>query len=336
MALTRSGRRVDASPADVGRRLTLRYRLDTLGRNHSEAVGVLDRWSGAGNAGILMLRRRDDTTVRVPFDAVEAARVLPPDLSAYRMQELAESIWPPRETRDLGTWRLRWTDGHTGRANSVRVAGPPEPSVDAVLADVGAWYRERGGRPLLQVPDPTPWDERFERAGWVKLRRSRVLTSSTALMLATGSRAEERADMQLTRADAPDEQWLALYLDGSEPAARTEFLHIVSAPQESVYISCRRAETGELLGIGRGTRIGEWAGASAMVTAPAARRRGVATAVTSALARWSNDMGLKRWFLQVFADTEPAIALYDALGFVKHHDYVYWGVREDSEPAGIR
>jgi ribosomal protein S18 acetylase RimI-like enzyme len=47
-------------------------------------------------------------------------------------------------------------------------------------------------------------------------------------------------------------------------------------------------------------------------------------------------MGLKRWFLQVFADTEPAIALYDALGFVKHHDYVYWGVQEDSEPAGIR
>ena len=31
----RALRRVDASPADVGRRITLRYRLDPLGLNHS-------------------------------------------------------------------------------------------------------------------------------------------------------------------------------------------------------------------------------------------------------------------------------------------------------------
>jgi GNAT superfamily N-acetyltransferase len=329
MPSLRAGRRVDASPADVGRRLTLRYRLDALGLNHAEAVGVLDRWSGTGRHGILMLRRRDDTTVRVPFDSIEAARVLPPDLSAYRMQELAEASWPAREIRDLGAWRLRWSQGHTGRANSVRVAGPADRAVESALAEVVAWYQERGGQPLLQVPDPSAFDELFEAAGWTKLRRSRMLTSSTALMLATSSRASERGDMQLFVADAPDGEWLDLYL-GDSALGRAEFEHLIATPQQSAYISCRRSDTGELIGVGRGTRIGEWAGASAMVTAPAARRRGVATAVTAALARWSADLGVNRWFLQVFIDTEAALALYDSIGFVKHHDYVYWGPAQEA------
>ena len=86
----------------------------------------------------------------------------------------------------------------------------------------------------------------------------------------------------------------------------------------------------ELLGIGRAVVIGDWAGANNMVTAPDARRRGVATAVMGALLQWSAEQGANRWFLRVNADSEPALALYDGLGFTRHHDYVY---RARSAPA---
>lgn len=318
----RAARRVDASPADEGRRLTLRYRLDPLGLNHSEAVGVLDRWSGTGDDGILMLRRRDDTTVRIPYGSVEVARVLPPELSAYRMQEMAEATWPPSESVDMGTWRMRWAGRHAGRANSVRVAGQADRPLLSALSAVGRWYGDRQVTPLLQVPHPSPDDDVLDSEGWDIVRRSRLMVASIQRLFITTATARSRGDMVLSLADTPDEDWLTL-LSGDDVGARQEVEPILTAPAGAVFVSCRRPDTGELMGIGRGVAIGEWAGANNMVTAPAARRRGVATAVMGALTQWSSGIGVSRMFLRVHADSEPAIALYDSLGFTKHHDYVY-------------
>ncbi len=318
----RALRRVDASPADVGRRLTLRYKLDPLGLNHAEAVGVLDRWSGTAEDGILKLRRRDDTSVRVPFDAVEVARVLPPELSAYRMQEMAEATWPPAEFLDMGCWRLRWTGEEAGRANSVRVAGPADRPLAAALKAVIAWYKHKGAPAVLQVPYPSPHDETFDSLGWLVFRRSRLMVSSTQRLFITTASARARGDMVLTTSDTPDDAWLAM-LKGDPVSARRDVQPILTAPANTVFISCRRPENGELMGIGRGVIVGDWAGADNMVTAPDARRRGVATAVMGALTQWSAELGAARWFLRVHVDPEPALSLYDSLGFTQHHDYVY-------------
>lgn len=330
----RASRRIDASPADVGRRLTLRYKTDSIGLGHAEAVGVLMRWSGTGSRGILMLRRRDETTVRIPFGAIEVARVIPPEASAYRMQEFAEATWPPIEHLDMGSWRLRWAGQNAGRANSVRVAGAPDRGPKAALAAVRDWYAERGGQPMLQIPDTSPFDEIYERAGWEVIRRSRLLVAATPrLIIATGS-AASRSDLTITVADAPDEEWLGL-LAGDDVGSLQDARPILSAPQQVAFVSCRSADTGELLGIGRGVLVGEWAGANNMVTVPAARRRGVATAIMAALVRWSQEQGASRWFLRVNAESEPAIALYDGVGFTGHHDYVYRVPRADPEaPSG--
>lgn len=318
----RSTRRVDVSPADVGRRVTLRYRQDALGLTHGEAAGVLDRWSGAGKHGILMLRRRDDTTVRIPYDQVEVARIVPPELSAYAMEATAEEIWPPNEYEDAGHWRLRWTHGITGRANSVRVAGPADRGFLAALEYVEQWYTERGGIPLLQVPDPSPMDEYFDEAGWTIQRRSRFMVNSTERLRNAVGTAAARADMVLTASAEPDPDWIDL-LVGDDADARREMELILQHPNEDAFVCCRSIDSGEMLGIGRGTIVGEWAGASAMVTAPGARRRGVGTAVMTKLAEWSQERGIAQWFLQVFSDSEPALALYDGLGFTIHHEYAY-------------
>ena len=45
--------------------------------------------------------------------------------------------------------------------------------------------------------------------------------------------------------------------------------------------------------------------------------------VMAALIEWSVDVGASRWFLRVNSASEPALALYDGLGFSRHHDYVY-------------
>ena len=318
----RTRRRVDASAADVGRRVTLRYRLDPLGLNHSEAVGVLTRWTGVGDDGILMLRRRDDSTVRIPFGSVEVARVLPPEVSSYRMQEMAERSWPPSQWQDLGTWRMRWSGPNAGRANSARVAGPPDRPLPAALKAVAAWYEERDAQPLIQVPYPSALDEAYDQAGWPIVRRSRLMVFSTQRLYTTTASARERSDMVVSVSDHPDPDWLSL-LSGDDVGRQQEIEPILTAPEDVAFVSCRRVESGELLGIGRGVLLGDWAGANNVVTAADARRRGVATAVMAELATWSSERGASRWFLRVFGDSEPALSLYDSLGFTLHHTYVY-------------
>jgi ribosomal protein S18 acetylase RimI-like enzyme len=56
--------------------------------------------------------------------------------------------------------------------------------------------------------------------------------------------------------------------------------------------------------------------------APAARRQGLAARLTRTLAGWARENGAHTAMLQVEESNGPAIALYGALGFQTHHDYV--------------
>jgi ribosomal protein S18 acetylase RimI-like enzyme len=56
-------------------------------------------------------------------------------------------------------------------------------------------------------------------------------------------------------------------------------------------------------------------GLFAIDTLSAYRRKGWAMQVIGRLARGSSDRGATRVFLQVSADNEPALALYEKLGF---------------------
>lgn len=64
---------VRISPADVGRRVTVRSRTHTQ-PPATDTVGVLRSWDD----GVLVVERRDGSQVRIAEDDVLAARVVPP------------------------------------------------------------------------------------------------------------------------------------------------------------------------------------------------------------------------------------------------------------------
>lgn len=66
----------EVTPADVGGRVSVRHRLanaDADGPSLTDVVGTLDAWAD----GVLVVTRRDGTTVRVHEDAVVGSRRLP-------------------------------------------------------------------------------------------------------------------------------------------------------------------------------------------------------------------------------------------------------------------
>lgn len=313
---------LDVSPADVGRRLTLRYRSGSgLSRVESELVGVLFRWSGGLSDGILRIRKRDGIEVGVRADDIIAARVVPPELSAYAMQRLCQQGWPPIHEQPLGPWVLRASDGATGRANSVRVAGVPKGNMRSVLANVADWYRERDLPPRLQVPIPCSMDDVWDDNGWTGRRHSRVMVASASKLLNATSEAHDRSDLDLSIESGPNPDFLSLTA-GYTQATAPEFDHAFGAVRPAAFVYCRNSE-GELLGIGHATLQETWCGATTIQTLPQSRRRGIATAVTAAMAQWGQEQGASHWYLQLFEDNAAALGFYERLGFTTHHRYEY-------------
>ena len=306
---------VRISPADVGRRVTVRHRADDA--LLTDVVGVLRSWQD----GVLRVERRSGEVAEVAADGVVAAKVVAPELSAEAMQRVAAAGWPAYETAALGEWTLRASGGLTGRANSVRVEGDPGMPLDDALEQVAAWYAARGLPPILQIPEPSRWDVELDRLGWMPARRTTLRTVPTADLVAAAGPLP--GGVTAVRSDVPDPELLALVEPSLDPAG---LARILTAPQQRVFVSLRDAD-GVLLAAGRASTssspAGRWSGITSVAVAEHARRRGLGRAVMGELGRWAAEAGAGSTYLQVMAQNAPAIALYEELGFVLHHTYCY-------------
>jgi ribosomal protein S18 acetylase RimI-like enzyme len=320
---------VRISPADVGRRVTVRHRLDSS--TATDVVGRLRSWDGGWTGG-LVVERRDGTPVGVPASDVVAARVVPPEIAAEAMQAVAERGWPAAETAPLGEWVLRASGGVTGRANSVRLAGRPGVPLADALAAVEGWYADRALPPLLQVPVPSAYDDDLAALGWVVTRSTVLLTAPTADVLSRAG-TRQSVDLAITGAPVPGREWLAFVEPDLDPESLAA---ILVRPREVVFVEARDSSTGALLGAARASAasspVGRWAGITSVMTAPEARRRGVATAVLRELATWAADARCPHTYLQVLGSNVEARRLYAGLGFELHHRYEYLAPQRVASP----
>jgi N-acetylglutamate synthase len=312
-----SGARLEIriTPADVGRRISVRQVIGTTDGHpmFTDTIGVLASW----DAGVVCVTRRTGQTVRIPESTLVAGKVVPasparagarvPACTDEELDAIASRAWPAIETSRLGMWTLRASGGFTRRANSVLVAGDPGMQLAGALEAVTRWYGERGLPPVLQMPDRSPHAAGAAALGWVREGDTLVRTAPLAPLLDL-----PRDGVTLSR--TPDAAWLAAY-------HRTGFLAgaaltVVSGGPSVWFATAPGA-------IGRAVVEGRWVLFGAVEVEPASRRRGLATAVTGALAGRAYEEGASAAYLQVEADHAGARALWDRLGFTDHHGYHY-------------
>ncbi|MEW2529025.1 GNAT family N-acetyltransferase [Streptomyces sp. NPDC047071] len=328
MEFTAGGRlEVRITPSDVGKRVSVRRvsEADAPGSRFTDTVGVLTSW----NDGVLVITRKSGEAVRIAESVLVAGKVVPTAPARRRgpaatYEELARAgarSWQPVESERLGGWTLRAAAGFTRRANSVLPLGDPGRPLDDALTYVRSWYADRGLPAYVQAA--TGVDDaqerlrtELERRGWAREVTTRVLTGALApvgdLPVETG---------RVTLARGVDEAWLRRY--GRAAAAGPHVVRVLTSGP-SVWFASVPGDEGVPAAIGRCVVDGRWAGFMAVEVDPAQRRRGLATAVMTALARRALDEGASAAWLQVEEDNGGARALYDGMGFSVHHRYDHY------------
>lgn len=246
-----------------------------------------------------------------------------PEISVPGLERVAALGWQAPDRGTLGQWLLRAAGGFTGRANSALAAGDPGMPLPQAVDQVCRWYAARGLPPMIAIPFPlsgpdgSDLDRHLARSGWgIRRRAATVMAAAPA---AVAERAGATAAPVEVAAE-PDDGWLATYhYRGQElPAAARDLL--MSAPWQA-FGSVR--ERGRTVAVGRVAAAGGWAGLTAVEVDPQYRRRGLATALTGALAAAAVAHRAAGLYLQVEDGNEAALELYRRAGFTAHHRYHY-------------
>jgi N-acetylglutamate synthase len=307
----------ELSPDDVGARVSVRYRLES---GATDAVGDLEIL----DADQLAIRRSDGSLAVVSTAEVVAARVVGPSLlSARELEEVSGRSWPAPDDEWLGRWWLRAAGGFTARACSVRALGDPGRPLDEALAYVVGWYAERGLPAMIQVVTGSNLGVELDRRGWSSAYESIISTVTIARLRRSleARAAGAAAPLTVQTASLPPNSWLLRFRSGSVTPVG---LQVLTGASDVAFATIDAPDaTAPAVAIGRAAVEGPWVGFTAVEVDPLMRRQGHAHAVMLALATWAGSRGAIRAWLEVLADNQPALALYESLGFTEHHRYSY-------------
>ena len=299
-------------PSCVGMRVVVRRLLPgqtgpSGGPAMTDVLGVMESWQD-GTTTI----RTQGGVVEVDIADIVSGKPVPPRasvvsrLSPEEVERRAVAGWPPLETEQLGGWLLRAADGFSARANSVLALDEPEP-LDRVLA----FYAERGLPAWAQLVVGSSLVTHFEEAGWI---RARPGEADSLFQVAAVSRAlrAARALAQAYEATSSDVCWPV-----ESEAARA----VREGPDQVGFLTIGEVARGRVSVTTHGVDV--WCGITDVWVSPEARGTRLGYAVMAALLDWAAERGAGTAYLQVRADNEPALALYERLGFVTHHAYRY-------------
>lgn len=304
----------------------------------------------AGSTDVLgMLRSRDESNlvvasafgeVTIPRRSVTHAKDVPPPASrrgpAHRRVGIADLEllmargWVAVDQSGLGDWLLRSAPGFTGRANSALPVGDPSLPLDKAVDFVEKWYRQRDQAPLFQLPGEVGFDPAGDEVGALLLARG--------YLVGAGHPAHEHVHVMtgpltglppLTEQSPPvvgdarlQSEWLMAYGESrSVVPGVTE--SVLTGSRGQLFMSVRDEASRRLVGVARMAIHPGWAGVFGLWVHPEHRRRGIATAIVSAIGMAARDNNMPAVYVQVAGDNDGAIAFWEGLGFTRHHDYVY-------------
>jgi GNAT superfamily N-acetyltransferase len=235
-----------------------------------------------------------------------------------RLEEAAWRGWPALETRDIGSWRLRFAGGYTKRANSINALSQDARVEPQVMAELEAPYRTLGQSPVWRLTPlaPAAIGESLGQRGYRSIERSLVQL-----------RPLEGADQRhpdVAIHPHPTAAWIEAFCRYSPVRLELReimerMLRAIAAPKGFAFVE----RAGQPLAMAIGAVDGECMGLFDVLVMPDARRQGWAQRVTESLYAWAYGQGARFAYLQVVDTNAAARPLYEAQGFLTIYQYEY-------------
>jgi GNAT superfamily N-acetyltransferase len=236
------------------------------------------------------------------------------------LELLASHCWPANEVVNYKGWIIHMDDGITWRANSVLPnAWESSLEVEQVVDYVIDLYKERNAAPAFKISpasQPIGLDELLEKKGFEQHMVTHVQTAPIEEIACLSPKVP--VDLFKVTEDSLDILMHESKRDMKAIEVRREIIHRIEGAKNIARVLMH----GTIAGVGLGVVEEEWLGLFSIRTLPEYRRKGVAWSLNCALAMWGEDHGAKQAFLQVEADNEAALGLYESMGFTTM--YTYW------------
>jgi ribosomal protein S18 acetylase RimI-like enzyme len=320
---------------DVGHRVVVRRRVGE--RAMTDLLGVLV----ALDADRVVVRAEDGEVHSLAAADVVAGKRVPPRPARYSeidaLERTADRCWPAPVHERLGDWYLRAAQGWTNRANSALPLGNAGLPMAEALEATQVWYAGQGLTPRITVPLPLRRDvaEALATAGWSAQPRVLVQTAPLDAIRAPDATGSAGSDVALL--ERPSDGFLSLVAARKQSLPQAAMQILLGTPEVRFAHrysgadgrSARSRAEAELVGIARGAVADGVLHLSVVEVVESARRAGIASDLSRALAAWGRSAGAVRAMLQVEERNTGAVALYGGLGFTTHHSYITFAFVQD-------
>jgi ribosomal protein S18 acetylase RimI-like enzyme len=316
-------------PERVGRRVVVRYRRPAGSHPPlTDVVGVVtdvdaDSLTVEASAGPVRVHRRDVVVVKaVPPPPVRRGRPHTA-VATVDLERLMADGWRAVEEEWLGDWMLRASSGFTRRGNSVLPLGDPGSSMETAVGHVEEWYAERWLPSQFHLDLPPSGEATDEPLGMILVDRGYQVVTPTVVMTGASSDVDPLRDgaAPVHVSASLEPEWLAAY-GRQRPTLSGVTEQLLTGSPGQLFLSTAD-RSGEVTTVARMSVHPGWAGLQALWVAPEHRGHGLGRTVLHAAAMLARQRRMPSMYLQVEAENDEAIGLYESEGFRTHHTYVY-------------
>lgn len=255
-----------------------------------------------------------------PMNATEAYPLTELDARIRFLEELSLNALPALRTTVYDGWVLRFSDGFTRRANSVCPLYDSRLDLEPKIATAERLYaacKQPTVFKLTPLPEAQRIDILLAHDGYRHDQGASVQTRSLE-----GLESPAEADVEFL--EKIDEGWLETFfrLRPAQPSYHPVMRQMLAAIVHPLCCASLRLN-GEVVAVGLGVVERGWIGLFDIVTDAAFRNQGWGRQLVLNLLQWGQQRGAANAYLQVHPANDPALRLYEKLGFCEVYQYWY-------------
>lgn len=229
------------------------------------------------------------------------------------------NAWPALESVRSDGWVFRFSEGYTRRANSVHPLDAGSRDLAEKIAEAERLYRAHGlpsTFKMTQSSQPAGLDAALAGRGY-------AAEAGTSVRIAGLGRAE-RCDLDIEPEWSRTAPWREAFHRMKDVPRERRTLHDRMLSQISSQVGYAAiGQRGRIVACALGIVEAGWLGIFDVVVDEGERRRGHGERLMRGLLSWGRKMGAEQAYLQVMLSNEPALSLYEKLGFREAYQYWY-------------